>query len=119
MNLNYKVTTSTVPKNVIEITREQMWKNYMDSFRDIAADLEVGNDFNQNLDHLKTVHAALCGRDKMDRNLICRLFNVGDTVMLLGNAMEFVDTGKDVLVEVIVTGDDGDRVVVPHRFINY
>lgn len=117
--MNYKVTTTNVPKNVIEITREQMWKNYMDCFRDVAGDLEVGTDFNQNLNHLKTVHAALCGRDKMDPNLIRRLFKVGDTVMLLGDAMKFVDTGGDVLVEVIVTGDDGDRVVVPHRYINY
>lgn len=115
---NYTVTSTEVPFHTIEVTRSFLWENYMRCWSELASELEPGSDFNSSVDHLKTVHSALCD-EKMDAQLIRRLFRIGDTVMLMGDVMKFIDTGKPVLVEIVVVDGPDCRVVIRHNGINY
>lgn len=115
---NYKVMSKEVPFHTIEVTRSFLWENYMRCWAELASELKPGSDFNSSTEHLKTVHAALCD-EKVDARLIRRLFSIGDTMMLMGDAMKFIDTGKPVLVEIVVVDDTNCRVVIRHKDINY
>lgn len=98
--MNYTVATTDAKKVSVTITRRQLWDNYVDVWRDIAWDGELL------LDHLKNVHSVLVTDYELNFNDLRKLFRDGDTTMLMGDAMQFLDNGTDILREIIVV-DDG------------
>jgi len=98
--MNYTVATTDAKKVTVTITRRQLWDNYVDVWRGIAWDGEpmIGS--------LKTVHSVLCCEGELNFIAVRKLFRDGDTMMLMGDAMRFLDIGHDALREIIVV-DDG------------
>jgi hypothetical protein len=102
---NYNVVSASAVKHTITITRYELWKNFFSSWSDIVMDSPTEND----LTHFQCVAKILCVGE-LDHN-ICKLFRQGDTCMLMGDAMQYIDTGdKNTLVEIVVT--DGDKSVI-------
>ena len=115
--MNYTVTTTDAKKVSVTITRRQLWDNYVDCWRDIAWDGEPM------IDSLKNVHSVLVTDYELNRNDLRKLFRSGDTVMLMGDAMQFLDNGVDILREIIVV-DDGvsdtpKTIRIRHEDINF
>lgn len=110
---NYTVTTTPAIKNTITITRKQLWENYVDSWKDMAWD-----DFATFKDFviLKEVGEILCNGE-LDWN-VRKLFRDGHTFMLMGDAMQFIDDGKDTFPEIVVV-DGENKVVVDASDIQY
>lgn len=105
MNNKYTVVTTPAIKNTITITRKQLWNNFVESWRDMAWDeFETFKDFVI----LKEVSEVLC-EGVLDWK-IRKLFRDGHTSMLMGDAMQFIDDGKDTFPEIVVM--DGDIAVV-------
>ena len=115
--MNYTVATTDAKKVSVTITRRQLWDNYVDCWRDIAWDGEPM------IDHLKNVHSVLVTDYELNRNDLRKLFRSGDTVMLMGDAMQFldngVDNGVDILREIIVVDDVGKNVTIRHEDISF
>lgn len=102
---NYTVTTTPAIKNTITITRKQLWENFVDSWKDMAWDeFATFKDFVI----LKEVGEILCNGE-LDWN-VRKLFRAGHTFMLMGDAMQFIDDGKDTFPEIVVV--DGEKSVV-------
>jgi hypothetical protein len=111
--MKYNVLSSDVKKVSVTITRRQLWDNYVDVWRDIAWDGELL------LDSLKTVHSVLCCEGEMNFLAVRKLFRDGDTTMLMGDAMEFLDA-KDILREVVVIDESDNRVIhIRHEDIRF
>ena len=115
--MNYTVATTDAKKVSVTITRRQLWDNYVDCWRDIAWD---GDSV---LDSLKTVHSVLVTDYELNFVDLRKLFRSGDTVMLMGDAMQFLDNGVDILREIIVV-DDGvsgtpKTIRIRHEDINF
>ena len=106
--MNYEVTTTPAVKNTIVVTRKELWKNYLRSWADITMDSpEILND----LSEFQSVAKILCVGE-LDYK-IRQLFRRGHTVLLMGDAMEYIDTDNhNTLVEIVVT--DGEKSVVVH-----
>jgi hypothetical protein len=104
--MNYEVTTTPAVKNTITVTRRELWKNYLRSWAVFGMDSpELLNDFT----HFQIVAKILCDGE-LDYK-IRKLFRQGETVLLMGDAMEYIDTDNDnTLVEIVVT--DGEKSVV-------
>lgn len=100
--MNYTVNTTEAKKVTVSITRKQLWDNYVDCWRDIAWDGDII------IDSLKKVHSVLVTDTDLDFVDLRNLFRDGEAVMLMGDAMQFLDV-KDVLREIIVV--DGVRNV--------
>ena len=111
--MNYTVNTTDAKKVSVTITRRQLWDNYVDVWRDIAWDGELL------LDSLKTVHLVLCCEGELNFIAVRKLFRDGDTVLLMGDAMQFLDNGVDILREIIVVDDVGKNVTIRHEDINF
>jgi hypothetical protein len=115
--MNYTVATTDAKKVSVTITRKQLWDNYVDTWRDIAWDGEpmIGS--------LKNVHSVLVTAESLDFVKLRNLFRTGDTVMLMGDAMQFldngVDRGVDILREIIVVDDVGKNVTIRHEDISF
>jgi len=104
--MNYKVTTTPAVKQTIVVTRKELWRNYLRSWADVVMD---SPELLNNLTHFQNVAKILCVGE-LDYK-IRQLFRQGETVQLMGDAMEYIDTGDDnTLVEIIVT--DGEKSVV-------
>ena len=101
--MKYNVTTTDVKKVTVTITRKQLWDNYVDCWRDIAWDGDLM------IDSIKKVHSVLVTDTDLDFVDIRKLFRDGEAVMLMGDAMQFLDNGADILREIIVV--DGVRNV--------
>jgi hypothetical protein len=56
--------------------------------------------------------------DKLDYRDLCKWFREGITVMLMGEAMEHLDTRTEIHREIIVD-DDGENAVIRHEHINF
>ena len=115
MNTTNKYTVTKTPaiKNTITITRNQLWENFVDSWKDMARD-----DFDTFKDFviLKEVGEILC-KGELDWK-VRKLFMAGHTFMLMGDAMQFIDDGKDTFPEIVVV--DGEKqVVVECEYIRY
>jgi hypothetical protein len=115
--MNYTVATTDAKKVSVTITRRQLWDNYVDTWRDIAWDGEPM------IDHLKNVHSVLVTTSELNFVDLRKLFRSGDTVMLMGDAMQFLDNGVDILREIIVV-DDGvsgtpKTIRIRHEDINF
>jgi hypothetical protein len=103
--MNYTVNTTEAKKVSVTITRRQLWDNYVDCWRDIAWDGEPM--IEPMIDSLKNVHSVLVTDYELNFNDLRKLFRSGDTVMLMGDAMQFLDA-KDILREVVVL-DERDK----------
>jgi hypothetical protein len=89
----------------------------VDCWRDIAWDGEPM------IDHLKKVHSVLVTASPLDFVKLRNLFGSGDTVMLMGDAMQFldngVDNGVDILREIIVVDYTHKNVTIRHEDISF
>jgi hypothetical protein len=117
--MNYEVATTPAVKNTITVTRRELWKNYLRSWADIVMD---SPELLNNLTHFQKVAKILCDGE-LDYK-IRQLFRQGETVLLMGDAMEYIDMeyidtdNHNTLVEIVVT--DGEKsVVVNHNNISY
>ena len=109
--MKYNVLSSDAKKVSVTITRRQLWDNYVDCWRDFAWDGEPM------IDYLKKVHSVLCCEGELNGVELRKLFRNGDTVMLMGDAMQFLDNGSDILREIIVVDDSGKNVTISHADI--
>lgn len=112
--MNYEVTTTPAVKNTITVSRKELWKNYLRNWADVVMDSPV---LLNDLTDFQRVAKILCVGE-LDHK-IRQLFRQGETVLLMGDAMEYIDTDNDnTLVEIIVT--DGEKSVVVYvNDINY
>jgi hypothetical protein len=111
--MKYNVTTTDVKKVTVSITRKQLWDNYVDCWKDCAWDNCIG------LDSLEQVRSVLTVDSELDFLAVRNLFRRGDTVMLMGDAMEFLDA-KDILREVVVLDPTHNNVIhIRHEDINF
>ena len=111
--MNYTVATTDAKKVSVTITRRQLWDNYVDTWRDIAYDGEPM------IGHLKNVHSVLVTAESLDFVKLRNLFRTGDTVMLMGDAMQFLDNGVDILREIIVVDYTHKNVTIRHEDISF
>ena len=111
--MNYTVTNSEAKKITITITRRQLWDNYVDCWQEVAWDGEFM------IDYLKKVHSVLVTTSPLDFVKLRKLFRDGETVMLMNDAMQFLDNGSDILREIIVVDDGGKNVTIRHEDINF
>jgi len=111
--MNYTVATTDAKKVSVTITRRQLWDNYVDCWRDIAWDGEPM------IDHLKNVHSVLVTASELNFVDLRKLFRSGDTVMLMGDAMQFIDNGVDILREIIVVDYTHKNVTIRHEDISF
>lgn len=114
--MNYTVNTTEAKKVSVTITREQLWYNYVDCWRDIAWDT---NAIAIGVDSLKTVHGVLVTGGDLDFVKLRKLFRDGETVMLMNDAMQFLDNGSDILREIIVVDAGGKSVTIRHADIRF
>ena len=101
--MKYNVLSSDAKKVTVSITRKQLWDNYVDCWRDIAWDGDLL------IDSIKKVHSVLVTDTDLNFVDLRNLFRSGETVLLMNDAMQFLDNGSDVLREIIVV--DGVRNV--------
>jgi len=111
--MNYTVATTDAKKVSVTITRRQLWDNYVNCWKDLAYD---GYPM---LDSLKTVHSVLVTASELNFVDLRKLFRSGETVLLMGDAMQFVDNGVDILREIIVVDDGGTNVTIQHEDISF
>jgi hypothetical protein len=113
MNTNYSYTATPAEKITVTISRQQLWKNFIESWRDLAWD-----DYNGTSD-VKDVADVLLNGEPLDKNFLAirRLFRDGWTVMLLGNAMSVLDNGRDIIREIVVTDGEDESVIIRHEDI--
>ena len=113
--MNYEVTTTPAVKNTITVTRKELWKNYLRSWADVVMD---SPELLISLTHFQNVAKILCDGE-LDYK-IRNLFRQGETVLLMGDAMKYIDTDDDnTLVEIIVTDGEKKSVVVRMNDICY
>lgn len=114
MNMNFRVETSEAKKVTVTISREALWHNFVNCWRDLAWDAYNG------VGHLEGVAKVLLSGAKMDLHALRKLFRDGDTVLFMGDAMEFLDVPRSVnLLREIVVVDGDDRYVISHEHINF
>ena len=115
--MNYTTNTEPASKTTITISRQQLWKNFIECWSDIAWD-----DFNvlKDCNMIQEVGRVLCEGEL--NHTVRGLFRDGHTIMLIGDGMKHIDLPADVrdktLLEIVVV--DGDkRIVVDHSDIKY
>lgn len=113
MNTNFSVVSSDIKKVSVTITRRALWDNFVTCWKDIAWD-----DYVSARHHMDYVAMVLTRSDKLDYRDLCKLFREGVTVMLMGEAMNHLDTGNEIHREIIVD-DDGEKHVIRHEHINF
>jgi len=111
--MNYTVATTDAKKVSVTITRRQLWDNYVNCWKDIAWD---GYPM---IDSLTKVHSLLVTAESLDFVKLRNLFRTGDTVMLMGDAMQFLDNGVDILREIIVVDYTHKNVTIRHEDISF
>jgi hypothetical protein len=111
----YRVTTSQINKVSITITRQQLWINYVNNWRNFSTE----DPSCCNIEGLINVYSVFVNIDKLDPNKLCALFQHGNTVFLMDDAMRFLDTGKEILREIIVVDFDGSEIVIKDRDISF
>lgn len=112
MNTKINVVTSDIKKVSVTITRRALWDNFVLSWKDLAWD---------SFDHVEWINRVaivLVGKNKIHTPFLRKLFRDGDTCMLMGEAMNHLDTGNEIHREIIVD-DDGEKHVIRHEDINF
>ncbi len=111
----YRVTTSQINKVSITITRQQLWLNYVNNWRDLT--MQDANFCD--LEGLGQASSVFVNAEKLDPNKVSALFKSGNTVFLMDDAMRFLDTGKEILREIIVVDFDGSQIIIRHQDITF
>lgn len=114
------ITTTTVPKHTVTITRDEMWKNYISSFADCAPEMPHDVAGKEVTRVLKTFWPA----GQVNAAEIVNLFKEGCTFMLLGGDVMTVFDAPNVQREVVVVlgekcSNGTEEVVVSHCSINF
>jgi hypothetical protein len=105
-----KTSTKRASKLIVEITTQELFRNYGSSTLDVLWDHDRP-DFEEILsDPLQSIY-------REDADAIRRLFKDGFTMMLLGNAFSELD--KHDVVEVIVTVRGGGTFTVANDDVQY
>lgn len=115
MKTEYTYAVTPAEKVTVTISREQMWKNFIESWRDVAWD-----NYNGTSAVKEVADALLIGEPlAFGKNAYAlrKLFRDGYTVMLMNDAMSVLDNGRDILREIVVTDGENENVVVYHRDI--
>lgn len=105
-------TITAVTKVSVSITRRELWDNFVMCWKDLAWD---------NFDNIEWINrgaSVLAGKNKIHTPDLRKLFRDGDTYMLMGEAMEHLDTGNEILREIVVD-DNGEKHVIRHQDINF
>ena len=112
--MNYSVDTTPCKKITITITRQQLWNNFIDCWKECVWDSPSDN---FSLNDVKFV--LLPNSINYNFMSVRNLFDEGLTVMLMGDAMEHIDfTKEDSLLEIVVV--DGDnKIIVRHEDISF
>jgi hypothetical protein len=124
MNINnYNVTEQPATKIVVTISRKQLWENFVNIWSDMAWDDYSG------IDLLKEVADVLLSEKGLSviGDDVCQLFKDGNTIILMGSAMDKLDVPNNgnLLREIVVqdvdsiTGEVSDSFVIHHEFINF
>lgn len=109
-----KIQITKIDKISITVTRRQLWNNYVDCWKDNVWDNVTG--FNE----INNVSRVLLSGEKLNIVELRKLFRSGDTVLLMGDLMSHIDTGTEILREIIVVDEeDGKEYVVFHNDINF
>lgn len=118
--LKFEVLETIATKVTITISRRQLWRNFVETWSEIAWDDYRG------VEILKETADVLCCKDSLQqiRDKVCGLFRDGSTFLMMGDAMMKLDVvGNDKLLrEIIVTDKVGDKVemiVIRHEDINF
>lgn len=109
----YRVETKQINKVSITISRQQLWFNYVNNWRDMTMQDASFYD----LEGLEQVASVFVNTKKLDLNKVCALFRSGNTVFLMDDAMRFLDTGTEMLREIIVVDFDGSQIKIEDRDI--
>lgn len=112
MNTNYSVVTSNINKVSVTISRKDMWNNYVACWKELTWD-----DYSF-FSELERVSKVLISGDKLNIDLLRKLFRDGNTVMLMNQAMRFLDTRDEIHREIVVE-DDGEKYLIRHHDINF
>ena len=110
-NMNYTVNTTEAKKVTVNITRKQLWDNYVDCWKEVAWDGDLI------IDSIKKVHSVLVTDTDLNFVDLRKLFRSGETVLLMNDAMKFLDNGADILREIIVVDYTGKNVTIRHEDI--
>jgi hypothetical protein len=116
MNNKYNVIKTPAEKVTVFISRHQLWKNFIASWTDLA-----WNDYTIGTSCVKEVaDVLLTGKPLTNKPAALRgLFKDGWTFMLMCDAMSELDSGKDNLLEIVVTDGNDNPVIVPHEDIQF
>ena len=113
MKPTYRVETKQINKVSITISRQQLWLNYVNNWRDMTMqDASVCD-----IEGLTQVASVLVNTEKLNPYKLIALFLHGNTCFLMDDAMRFLDTGTEMLREIIVVDFDGSTIKVNHRDI--
>jgi hypothetical protein len=113
----YSVVTESTTLTTVTITRKQLWDNYIDCWKDVIWDSpDLG------FDAIKSVASVLLSCEDLDLDDLRQLFRDGETVLLMGDAMQFIDNDLNndlILIQIIVMDNDNKQHIVPHCDINF
>lgn len=119
---NYSVNVTLVDKVSVTISRLQLWKNYVSSWSEVAwAEYGGTTEFQRVADVLLSGELISIN---YTQESIRRLFREGYTCLLLADAMEVLDTDREILREIIITDTDENdagnlTMTVKHEDINF
>lgn len=115
MNKNFDVVMSEMKKVSVVISRRALWDNAVACWKEFVWDDYTGL---SSITWLKDVADILLTNEDMDEKKLRELFRKGDTVLLMGAAMNFLDVAYDEIYrEIVITDDNGKRYVIPHEDI--
>ena len=106
------VRMEKVNKVIVTISREKLWLNFMDSARDMALNVPMG-DWNVGIEVGRVAVVLLTdGKTPMSGAKLRGLFREGMTAMLMGDLMEFLDTNEEIVREIEVTDNNGHPAII-------
>ncbi len=109
-----KIQITKIDKISITVTRRQLWNNYVNCWKDAMWD----GVYNNNYSEIIKVGNVLLSGEKLNIVELRKLFRSGDTLLLMGDLMVHIDTGTEILREIIVVDeDDGKEYIVHHNDI--
>lgn len=118
----FTVVETPATKVSVTIFRQQLWRNFVETWAEIAWEDCRG------VDLLQETADILCGRESLQvvKDKIRKLFRDGSTVLLMGDAMLKLDVvqNDNLLREIIVVdkaghGETVEMIVIHHEDINF
>ena len=109
-----KIQITKIDKISITVTRRQLWNNYVNCWRDNMWEGMHNGGYNE---IIKVGNVLLSG-ERLNIAELRKLFRSGDTLLLMGDLMAHIDTGTEILREIIVIDeDDGKEYIIFHNDI--